>query len=255
MPIRKLDLKGIADLFDYDNVYQKYLRNVKKVIKDIDDISGIVVFTNNDGHIDWVRYDFVKQSVDWGYETDMSDYESFSSFSKQLIRTKESLNLEESIAQNDTASEEWLNEYNDYIEQDPAITFEGSKFVFSGFGHGEELSHPVVKAVLERGGVHRSKVSSLTNYLVVDPAHAGFSKIEAAIDQKENGKNIKIIFLEDLEKALSNTAAAINSSAKSKIISGSTENLTIIKESISSNSITEDSCTQKEKNTQQKVSF
>lgn len=103
----------------------------------------------------------------------------------------------------DEATEEWMRKYGKYLEKDPVIDFNGTLFVFSGLiGHWAEKDHPTVQKVIEKGGQYRSKVSGLTNYLVVNPGHAGQSKIVAATEQLKKGKNIKLILLEDLEKAL-----------------------------------------------------
>lgn len=101
------------------------------------------------------------------------------------------------------AAEEWMRKYEKYLEDDPVINFNGSIFVFSGLaGHWAEKDHPTVQKVIEKGGQYRSKVSSLTNYLVVNPGYAGQSKIVAVMEQLQKGKNIKVVLLEDLEKAL-----------------------------------------------------
>lgn len=101
------------------------------------------------------------------------------------------------------AAEEWMRKYEKYLEDDPVINFNGSIFVFSGLaGHWAEKDHPTVQKVIEKGGQYRSKVSGLTNYLVVNPGYAGQSKIVAVMEQLQKGKNIKVILLEDLEKAL-----------------------------------------------------
>jgi|GEM_PF-1352314 len=101
------------------------------------------------------------------------------------------------------AAEEWMRKYEKYLEDDPVIDFNGSIFVFSGLaGHWAEKDHPTVQKVIEKGGQYRSKVSGLTNYLVVNPGYAGQSKIVAVMEQLQKGKNIKVILLEDLEKAL-----------------------------------------------------
>lgn len=97
----------------------------------------------------------------------------------------------------------WLSKYRKYLEIEPVIDFNGKNFVFSGLAlHSKEKEHPIVKKVIEKGGQYRSKVSGLTNYLVVNPSKAGGSKIEDALDYREDGKDIKIILLEDLEKNL-----------------------------------------------------
>lgn len=107
------------------------------------------------------------------------------------------------------AAMEWMNKYGSYIEKDPDIDFNGTLFAFSGLaGHWEEKEHPTVQKVIEKGGQYRSKVSGLTNYLVVNPADAGSSKIVAVMEQRQKGKNVKVILLSDLEAALGGTRAS-----------------------------------------------
>lgn len=102
----------------------------------------------------------------------------------------------------------WMEKYSKYVESNPYIDFNGKLFVFSGFGHGSEKEHPIVQQVIAKGGQYRSKVSGLTDYLVVDPAEAGSSKIVAAMEQLQKGKKITVVLLEDLERALEGNGAS-----------------------------------------------
>ena len=103
------------------------------------------------------------------------------------------------------AAEEWMQKYEKYITHNPVINFNGSVFVSSGCF---DEDHPTIQVLLEEGGQYRSKVSGLTNYLVVDPRYAGQSKIEAAIEQLQKGKNIKVVLRNDLENALTESILA-----------------------------------------------
>ena len=122
---------------------------------------------------------------------------------------------EDLIDDAEARAENWMQYYGEYIDHNPVIDFDGSLFVFTGFGHRDDKDHPIVQKVIEKGGQYRSKVSGLTNYLVVDPRGAGDTKVEAAIEQREKGKNIQIVLLEDLEKALEGKTTAKKSSATS----------------------------------------
>ena len=115
----------------------------------------------------------------------------------------------------DAEATAWIQKYEKYLDRSSSILFPGKLFVFAGFG--EEKNHPTVLKVIERGGHLRLKVSGVTDYLVVNPIFAGDSKIKSALEQREKGKGIKIILLEDLEKALNtiNTTTAKQSIAKS----------------------------------------
>ena len=100
----------------------------------------------------------------------------------------------------------WLRRYKDYLETDPEVTFEGKKFVFSGVAfHAVEKDDPIVQRTVERGGEYRSKVSSKTDYLIVNPSSAGYSKMEAVLEQRKKGKMIKVIDFADFEKILERT--------------------------------------------------
>lgn len=124
------------------------------------------------------------------------------------------------------AREQWMRKYEQYLESDPDIDFNGKLFVFSGLaGHWEEKEHPTVQKVIAKGGQYRSKVSGITNYLIVDPANAGASKIVAVLEQRQKGKYVKVVLLEDLERALegktaskktASTASAKTSSTKTR---------------------------------------
>lgn len=102
-----------------------------------------------------------------------------------------------------TPTQKWLSAYGRYIEKNPCISFEGTLFVFTGLEFlQDKKEHPIVRKVIEKGGQYRDKVSGVTDYLVVNPAEAGQSKIKAAIEQQKKGKKIKIVLLEDIEKVL-----------------------------------------------------
>ena len=96
-------------------------------------------------------------------------------------------------------AKKWLDQYGEYIDKNVIIEFTDKKFVFTGLHTYNDIhDEDVIKSVEDKGGVIRSKVSGLTDYLVIYPGGAGSSKIEQAIEQKEKGKNIKVILLDDL---------------------------------------------------------
>ena len=100
----------------------------------------------------------------------------------------------------------WLRRYKDYLETDPEVTFEGKTFVFSGVAfHAVENDDPIVQQTVERGGEYRAKVSSKTDYLIVNPDGAGRSKMEALLKLRRKGKRIKVIHFEDFKKILERT--------------------------------------------------
>ena len=106
------------------------------------------------------------------------------------------------------AADAWMEKYGKYVDTNPYIDFNGKLFAFTGFGHASEKEHPIVQKVIAKGGQYRSKVSGLTNYLVVDPSDAGSSKIVAVMEQLQKGKKITVVLLEDLERALEGNGAS-----------------------------------------------
>ncbi|NLC27072.1 MAG: leucine-rich repeat protein, partial [Fastidiosipila sp.] len=101
------------------------------------------------------------------------------------------------------ATELWLDKYCEYVESNPEIEINGKKFVFSGLTtRSQEKNHRIVNKLTFHGGQHRLSVSSVTDYLVVNPDKASESEIKSVIEQRDKGKQIKVILLEDLEKAL-----------------------------------------------------
>ena len=124
--------------------------------------------------------------------------------------------FDEETANGEKNAEEWLQEYGEYVEKDPDVDFNGKLFVFTGLLHGSTKDNPLVQRVIEKGGQYRSRISGLTDYLIVDPRGAGYSKIDAVFEQQKKGKKIKVILLEDLERILSGEPAPTKASASSK---------------------------------------
>ena len=91
----------------------------------------------------------------------------------------------------------WLNKYGNHIDKNAEIIIKDKIFVFSGL---DDFSLP--EKVEKLGGIHRGKVSGKTDYLVVNPSKSGVSKIDAALVQRGNGKNIKVIHIDDFKNAL-----------------------------------------------------
>lgn len=99
----------------------------------------------------------------------------------------------------------WLKQYGEYLDSGSPITYEGKLFVFTGIEEGysgERAEHALVQAVLDRGALYRSSVSGKTDYLIVNPAFAGHSKIKKAIEMKAKGRPIQVILQEELIKDL-----------------------------------------------------
>ncbi len=101
-------------------------------------------------------------------------------------------------------SNPWMTAYGQYVERNPEVHFEGSAFVFSGLpmADSDARDHRTVCAVIERGGIFRTTVSGKTNYLIVDPEFSHSGRIEAVLEQRRKGKDIKVILLSDLDRIL-----------------------------------------------------
>ena len=95
---------------------------------------------------------------------------------------------------------EWMKNYGQYLEKNPRIVINGSKFVFAGVM--EDNWNDILQKLMEKGGLERGAVSGKTDYLVVDPRGYGESKVKEALAQRIKGKTVKIVLLEDFLKAL-----------------------------------------------------
>ena len=95
---------------------------------------------------------------------------------------------------------EWMGKYGQYLEKNPRILINGSKFVFTGVM--EDNWPDILQKLMDKGGVERGAVSGKTDYLVVDPRGFGESKVKEALAQRVKGKPVKIVLLEDFLKAL-----------------------------------------------------
>lgn len=94
-------------------------------------------------------------------------------------------------------------EFAEYIEENPDIEIKDKIFVFTGvLTKGKEKTNPLVLRLQKAGGLQRNQISGKTDYLVVDPVGAGYSKINAVKEKRKEGKNIKIVSLEDFMAAL-----------------------------------------------------
>ena len=102
--------------------------------------------------------------------------------------------------------QEWEKKYSSYISEHPSIIVSEKKFVFVGYSAFNEKEDPFVKRVVENGGLYRSKVSGVTDYLVIGNGLPGESKIKAAIEQQKAGKPIQIIRQQALEDFLDGKA-------------------------------------------------
>ena len=104
----------------------------------------------------------------------------------------------------------WMREYGKYLDSNACIDFDGTIFVESG------VLDSTMERITELGGQLRKSISGKTNYLVVNPEAAGEGKISAVIAQRENGKDIKVILLRDMQDALD---IAEETSVKTVVIS------------------------------------
>ena len=98
-----------------------------------------------------------------------------------------------------------LDQFGQFYEINPHIEFKDKKFVFSGIWYPDrdEEAEPDYKALIEKkGGLIRSNISGVTDYLVVDFAGNSEWGINSAIEKQKEGKPVKIIKIDDLKKAL-----------------------------------------------------
>lgn len=91
----------------------------------------------------------------------------------------------------------WIRLFGKYVETDPEITFHQKKFVLTFYDNGE-----MRQKITAFGGLIRTAVSGVTDYLVVDPERAGTSQIVKVIELQSQGKSVIAVWIEDLKKAL-----------------------------------------------------
>lgn len=115
-----------------------------------------------------------------------------------------SSNVGEAASPYDGRDVDWLNDQDNLLDDVKVFDINGKTFVFSGVvphnmepGYDDEYSG-IVNKIEENGGFCRSKVSSKTDYLIVNPSDAGFTKTVAALEQKRRGSQIKIALWDDL---------------------------------------------------------
>ena len=92
------------------------------------------------------------------------------------------------------------NGYEQYLIQD-GITFKGKLFAF--YGTTVQYGDPLAERIEMAGGELRMDVSSKTDYLVAKSLDGKEgAKLKKALDLINKGQNLKLIMLEDFEKAL-----------------------------------------------------
>lgn len=90
-----------------------------------------------------------------------------------------------------------IEEYEEYFEKNPSIVLKDKCFSFL-----LKDKKDLIQQVIDNGGQYRTSVSRLTDYLVVEHGTKPYAKLHNAIKLKENSEKIKIVFAEDVEKAL-----------------------------------------------------
>lgn len=103
------------------------------------------------------------------------------------------------------ARPKWADEYKTLIEKAPQIMFRGKVFtipitVKAIKQEGDEIN--LEGAVCQLGGKVQGRVTDKTDYLVYDYACSSAVPLKSAAAQKENGRDIQFILLEDFLKAI-----------------------------------------------------
>lgn len=103
------------------------------------------------------------------------------------------------------ARPKWADEYKTLIEKDPQITFRGKVFtipitVKTIKQEDDEIN--LEGAVCQLGGKTQGRVTEKTDYLVYDYVCSSAAPVKSAAAQKEKGRDIRIILLEDFLKAI-----------------------------------------------------
>ena len=194
-------LEYLIELFDFyaeDDLDEDEYNEFREELLD-----NSAIINANYTYVEWiyVHGDWSDAEEKYLYENGSGKYERIPDDDSEEEEQEYSYDFFESKER--TTEERWLSSYGKYVEKKPCISFDGTLFVFTGLvSHSDDKDHPIIEKVLKKGGQYRSKVSGVTDYLIVNPSEAGESKTKAAIEQQKKGKNIKIVLLEDLEKVL-----------------------------------------------------
>ena len=95
---------------------------------------------------------------------------------------------------------DWDDEPQYPVDEIDSLDFSGKAFVLTGeFQNCDGDRDAVQQLIVDRGGRCTGSVSGKTNYLVLgDFGEVGAKKVEKALEQREKGKDIKIIIESDL---------------------------------------------------------
>lgn len=219
------DIDTIIENSDYDGSFAKFARKINKI--SLDRISSVVLMTNVEQEFgnpkykyEWIKYELSPYRVFTGISGSESNLDAMD-FLRSLrkagmgqelefapcedcqIETKEvsrEYDLEQSLARSEN---EWMTKYGQYVDNDVDVEPTDKIFVLSGMeALSDSIKGGIENAIIKKGGQLRSNVSGKTDYLVVDPAWSGESKVKEAIKQREKGKKIRIILGTTLLTAL-----------------------------------------------------
>ena len=135
----------------------------------------------------------VEENIDEGYEDEYFE-----------DRYDEEDDDEDEEDEEDEDVNDWDTEPDYPTEDINSLEFEGKAFVLTGDFQNCDGDRDDVKKIIEaKGGRCTGDVSGKTNYLVIgDFGSAGAKKVQKALEQKEKGKDIKIITEYDLFRFL-----------------------------------------------------
>ncbi len=128
------------------------------------------------------------------------------------------LNYDYCFERIDNERDDWYKRFGESLAEYPSIAFQDRRFFFCDLDEPYSVrEHPTVQEVIERGGILQGSVTSLTDYLVVNPPppHRYYgppkkappepvsdSWIRVAHDYRRRGKHIEIVLQKDVEAAL-----------------------------------------------------
>jgi len=114
--------------------------------------------------------------------------------------------------------DDWYKRFGKDLTENPSIVFRDRRFFFCDLDEPYDVTeHPTVQEVVERGGIIQGSVTSLTDYLVVNPPPphryygppetappnpVSHSWIPVACDYRRRGRHIDIVLQRNVEAAL-----------------------------------------------------
>ena len=185
------DIEDMEDLEDITFDYGEFL--YPKNIIDFERIFSPDVYEAWEALLDVMENMFGPIDDDYAEDDEYDDEEDYDDYDE-----------DEDDEEEDDDGNDWDDEPQYPMDEIDALEFAGKAFVLTGeFQNCDGDRDKVQELIVAKGGRCTGSVSGKTNYLVLgDFGEVGAKKVEKALEQREKGKDIKIIIESDLFRFL-----------------------------------------------------